>query len=421
MKIELNGLDQTLYYEKLNNGLEIYLLPFHNKKNYMMSYVTKFGSLSTEFIPYNKDEYIKVPDGIAHFLEHKMFEQEDGIDPFEFASKSGTYANAATNFDSTKYFFEGNKNFKENLDFLLDFVGKPYFTDENVNKEKGIIGEEIKQYDDDVNWFMEKEVYKSLLHNDNHRIDIAGSIDSISKITKEDLYDTYYTFYQPSNMFIVITGNFDVDEALDIIRKNKTLNSNKVSKEIRVKEIEEPDSVHDEYKELEFNINDTKTVYSIKIPIDTDNIILLKLYVSMMLDTKFGISSLFREELKKKDMFTRFNMDKEVVGNHLIITFFIETDKSMEIVDLIKEELKDLTIDNKDLERLKKVWIASLVMGSDDVGYMNEVISNDIIKYNRFINNKVDITRSLNMEDYNKYISNLDLKNDNIVIIKKNV
>ena len=235
-EIDLCGLDQSVYYEKLDNGLEVYLIPFKNKKNYIMTYVTKFGSLYTTFVPYNGKEYITVPDGIAHFLEHKMFEQEDGIDPFTFASKSGTYSNASTDFNSTRYYFEGSKNFKENLNYLLDFVGSPYFTDTNVEKEKGIIAEEIKQYDDEIYWFMEKEIYKSLFHKDNHRIDIAGTVDTINKITKEDLYNTYYTYYQPSNMFLVVAGDFDKEEAIDIVRNNtnEEKTDNSTNKKIEV-------------------------------------------------------------------------------------------------------------------------------------------------------------------------------------------
>ena len=219
--IELVGLDQNVYYEKLENGLEVYLIPYTNKSNYTMHYLTKYGSIQTTFIPYGKKEKITVPDGIAHFLEHKMFEQEDGIDPFTFASKTGTYSNASTNYECTRYYFEGNKAFSENLNYLLDFVGSPYFTDENVEKEKGIIGQEIKQYDDEAEWAFEEVMKKALLQKDNHRVDIAGTVESIYKITKEDLYNTYYTFYQPSNMMLLISGEFDQNEAIEIIKNNK--------------------------------------------------------------------------------------------------------------------------------------------------------------------------------------------------------
>ena len=138
---ELVGLDMNYYYEKLSNGLEVFMLPYSNKKNYFMSYATRYGSDITKFIPVGKDEEIKVPDGIAHFLEHKMFEQEDGIDPFSYFSKSGTDSNASTSYDYTQYICCGTKKFEDNLRYLIKFVNSPYYTDDNVEKEKGIITE----------------------------------------------------------------------------------------------------------------------------------------------------------------------------------------------------------------------------------------------------------------------------------------
>jgi len=143
-KINLEGLDQDVYKEELDNGLEIYLVPYTNKKNYYITYATRFGSDVLEFSV--NDKKYKPPLGIAHFLEHKMFEQEDGEDPFTFFSKSGTDSNASTSFDSTQYLCYGTNNFKENLRYLLSFVNNPFYTEENVNKEKGIIAEEIKMY-----------------------------------------------------------------------------------------------------------------------------------------------------------------------------------------------------------------------------------------------------------------------------------
>ena len=136
-----------LYTETLDNGLEIYMLPYENKKNYFIRYTTRFGSDVLEYTD-SKDKNHKPPLGIAHFLEHKMFEQESGEEPFAFFSKSGTDSNASTTFDSTEYICYGTKEFEKNLEYLLRFVNEPYYTDENVNKEKGIIAEEINMYND---------------------------------------------------------------------------------------------------------------------------------------------------------------------------------------------------------------------------------------------------------------------------------
>ena len=419
--IELVGLDQNVYYEKLENGLEVYLIPYTNKSNYTMHYLTKYGSIQTTFIPYGKKEKITVPDGIAHFLEHKMFEQEDGIDPFTFASKTGTYSNASTTYECTRYYFEGNKAFSENLNYLLDFVGSPYFTDENVEKEKGIIAEEIKQYDDEAEWAFEEEMKKALLQKDNHRVDIAGTVESIYKITKEDLYNTYYTFYQPSNMMLLISGEFDQNEAIEIIKNNKVLANSKPYFDIQVFSDTEPLEVNDVRKEITFNVVNTKVGYGIKIPLDgIKDVYKFGLYIGMMLNIKFGLSSNFREVLKAEELMTSFYMEREIISNYLIITFKADSEKPNELVEKIKEEIKNIEIDEKELERLKKVWISSEVMMIDNISITLDNIASDIIEYGKLIPNKVEIYRSLNKEEYDSIISKVDFTNTSTLIMRPN-
>ena len=140
--IDLDIVNEKILYDKLDNGLDVYII---RKKDFNLnfaSFITKFGGIDIEFIPINEKEYVKMPAGIAHFLEHKLFEQEKDPQVHEFYKKSGTYVNAMTGYKRTKYIFKGPSNFKENLEYLLDFVQSPYFTDENIEKEKGIIIEE---------------------------------------------------------------------------------------------------------------------------------------------------------------------------------------------------------------------------------------------------------------------------------------
>ena len=417
--IELKGLDQTLYYEKLENGLEVYMLPYKNKSNYTMHYLTKYGSIQTTFIPYGEKEKITVPDGIAHFLEHKMFEQEDGVDPFTYAAKTGTYSNASTNFECTRYYFEGNQAFQDNLNYLLDFVGSPYFTDENVEKEKGIIAEEIKQYDDEVEWVFEEEIKKALLQKDNHRVDIAGTIESINTITKEDLYNTYYTFYQPSNMFLVISGDFKVEDAINTIKNNETLRNAKTNFKVKVFQEEEPLAVNEKIKELEFNVVNTKVGYGIKIPIKhIKDKYLFNLYIGLMLSIKFGLSSVFREKLKKEQLMTSFYMEREIVGEYLIIVFKANSETPFELIEEIKKELANIEIPEEEINRLKKVWISSEVIMIDNINMSLENIVDDIIEFGDIIPNKIEIFRSLNKKDYDKILSSIDFSNSYTVIIR---
>ena len=207
-KLNYNNLNQDIYYFTLKNGFQVYLLPFLDKKNYYAILGVKYGSIDVEFE--NEDGHFKTPYGIAHFLEHKVFALENGDDPFTFFAKSGVNANASTSFDNTRYYIWGVNNLEENLTFLLDFILTPYFTDKNVEKEKGIIYEEIKMYEDNPEWVLDDEMRKNLFYNLPVKEKIAGTISDVSTITKEDLYNVYNTFYNPSEMFLVLGGAFDL-------------------------------------------------------------------------------------------------------------------------------------------------------------------------------------------------------------------
>ena len=142
-KSNLIRLDLELFYEKLKNGLEVYIVPKENVNGVYVTFNAKFGSACNEFVPIGKENMYKVPYGVAHFLEHKMFEQKDGKDPFDFFGERGCDANANTSNYKTTYLFSGSNRFSENINYLLDYVQSPYFTLENVEKEKGIIEQEI--------------------------------------------------------------------------------------------------------------------------------------------------------------------------------------------------------------------------------------------------------------------------------------
>lgn len=213
-------LNETLYTEKLDNGLEVVLLPKPSFNKTYAIFATDFGSIDQHFVPIEKSNPVKVPDGIAHFLEHKLFDKEHG-DVFHDFSKNGASANAFTSFTKTAYLFSTVSYVKENLKTLLDFVQTPYFTEKTVEKEKGIIGQEIQMYDDAPDWRLMFGLLQNLYPDHPVHIDIAGTIESINDITAEMLYENYYTFYQPSNMKLFIVGQFDVQELMEFIRTNQ--------------------------------------------------------------------------------------------------------------------------------------------------------------------------------------------------------
>lgn len=212
-------LNEKIYIEHLENGLDVIIVPKKGATNYYATFATHFGSLNYKFKAPGSDEITEVPDGVAHFLEHKLFEEVDGINALDKLSKIGANANAYTTFNHTAYLFSCNSRFEEAFDILLKFVQSPYLTDENVEKEKGIIGQEIGMYDDDPEWQVYFQVLTALFGN-KHAVskDIAGTVESISHITPEILYNCYNTFYDPSNMVIAVAGDVDPEKILEKIK-----------------------------------------------------------------------------------------------------------------------------------------------------------------------------------------------------------
>lgn len=195
-----------------DSGLTIYLYP---KRDYNSKYAifgTRYGSVNNAF-SLDGGEVKKVPDGIAHYLEHKMFECEDG-DAFVKYAETGANANAYTSFNKTCYLFSCTENFDESFEILLDFVQSPYFTEETVAKEQGIIGQEIRMYDDSAEWVVMFNLLKNMYKTHPVQIDIAGTVESIAEITPELLYDCYYTFYNLNNMVLCISGDLSVEDIL---------------------------------------------------------------------------------------------------------------------------------------------------------------------------------------------------------------
>jgi predicted Zn-dependent peptidase len=201
-QIEIKRTNDILYYDTLDNGLQVFMVPKQNVNTTFVSFNVKYGAINNEFIPLGQNKIKKFPNGIAHFLEHKMFAQENGVDPMMFYAANGADVNAYTSLYNTAYHFSCSDHLKENLEYLLDFVQAPYFTDENVDKEKGIIEEEILMYNDDPYSYLDEGIRLNAFKNHPVRYSIAGTVEDIKAITKEDLYTCYETFYQPSNMFL---------------------------------------------------------------------------------------------------------------------------------------------------------------------------------------------------------------------------
>ncbi|MDT3424586.1 putative Zn-dependent peptidase [Paenibacillus forsythiae] len=218
-QIHYERLQETLYHEVLDNGLKVYVLPKPGFTKTYATFATKYGSVDNHFRVAGGEE-TTVPDGIAHFLEHKMFEEPEG-DIFATFASNGASANAFTSFEQTVYLFSATEKIETNIETLIDFVQRPYFTDQNVEKEKGIIGQEINMYADNPDWRVYFGLIAAMYQKNPVRIDIAGTVESISPITKETLYTCYNAFYHPSNMLLFIVGGVDPEAVFELVRNNQ--------------------------------------------------------------------------------------------------------------------------------------------------------------------------------------------------------
>lgn len=420
-KSSFKSWDLDLYSHTLENGLRIFIVPFPKINNKYVTFSTKYGSQEQEFIPLGEDDMKEVPLGVAHFLEHKLFEQKEGVDPFTFYSSNGCDANANTSTNKTTYLFSGTDFFEEGLEYLIKYVQDPYFTDSNVEKEKGIIEQEMKMYNDNpYSVIFEKLVYNTFVKNPI-KYPVIGTKESIYKITKEDLNTCYKTFYNPSNMFIVITGNVDVAKTIELIKdieeKSKLENQN----QIKLKEYDEPDKVAKKYEEKVMNVNLPKVGLGFKINTSKFDMDLkrLKMYISIIFDLLFDSTSIIDEKLKEEGVINdSFALTSIGTDKHLVIYILNESNQYKLLIDRIKNNVKKINISASDLERKKKVYISDMIYGTDNIYTVNHIIMNDIILYNKVYLDSFDMVNSLNIEELNKVIKKLDFNNTTSFVIK---
>ena len=424
-KIKLDIVDEILFYDKLENDLDVYII---KKENFHLSYaafITNFGGLDTEFIPINETKMIKVPSGIAHFLEHKLFEQENGESVHEFYNKSGTYVNAMTGYKTTKYIFKGTKNFKNNLMFLLDFVQSPYFTDENVLKEKGIILEEARMDLDNPNRKFAETALKNVFNSGLYDKTIIGTMDDIKSITTEELYKCYNSFYHPSNMALLIVTNEDENEIIDLIKENQSKKIFKKDFRIIKNEYNEEDKVKIEKEIIKENVNETRISYSIKQKLSSFNASKLEVfdYFGILFGMNLGELSDFNIELKKdniikKDIYYSVTSQEFVKEEYIVFKISAITDKEEKFIELLEKKLKTLQYNENDFNLYKKVLIADLNYDFNNVEGIMSFMIGEYEFSQKISNSNIKVEKELNYFKFKEVVEKLDLNNKSIVIMK---
>lgn len=421
LKIKLNGMDEEIYYEKLSNGLDVYLYSKEGMNNNYVTFTTKFGSIYNEFVPIEEKKMTKVPNGVAHFLEHKVFVQEHDPQPEEFFAKSGALCNAYTTFKNTTYLFSGPDALKENVTFLLDYVQTPYFTKENVDSEKGIITQEIHMCDDTPMDVLYEHIRQNSFHNNPYKNSIIGTIKDINKIDEKVLYTCYNTFYHPENMFLVVTGNFNVEEILNAIVENQNNKEYKKLEKLDIKKYKEPNEVVKEKEIIKLKTEVPKMSYNIKIPLSNLNVPKKKynLYLFILFSILFDDTSYFDESAKDENLITNsLYLNLLNCDSHMLVSLINETPNYDKLLEKIDEQLKNITIKESDLERKKRVLISNEIFSFENIEVINDMIVDNIIFENEIETNMIDLIKSLNINELNKIIEELDLTNKSIVILK---
>ena len=418
-KIHDKTLNETIYKGIHKSGLTVYVLPKSEHSKSYAAFATHYGSIDSEFIPIGESEKITVPDGIAHFLEHKMFEQPDGTDAFTKYNKTGANANAYTSSNMTCYLFSATDKIYESLGILLDFVGKPHFTDENIAKEQGIIGQEIKMYDDDPNWSVYFNMLEALYINHPLKKDIAGTVESISHITKEILYKCYYTFYNPSNMILFTCGAFEPDRVSELVDKYIT-----ATKENEIKRFypDEPKKTNKQY--VEQNLSVATPLFNIgfkdtDVGYDGDKLLKKEITTSIILEMISGDSSeLFNSLYDEGLVNDNFGSDCELEKDYGFSYIGGESINPQEVYDRILNYIENTTLDESSFIRCKKVetgrflrlWNSVDNITNNMVSYLFRNI--DVFKYQ-------DICDSITFEDVKeRFSSHFTRENSVLSVIK---
>ncbi len=361
-------LDEKYYSIHHPTGLEILVFPKPGYRSAYAVFGTRYGSIDTCFRRSGENDFIKVPEGIAHFLEHKLFESED-LDAFERYAQTGASANAFTSFDRTCYLFSTTGNFKESLEILLDFVQSPYFTPETVQKEQGIIGQEIRMYEDEPNWEVLFGLLRAMYHNNPVRIDIAGTVESIAQIDDKLLYSCYNTFYNLHNMVLCVSGNVTPEEVLEVADR---LLKPAEKIEIERKFPEEPKEVvsHSVSKKLSVAV----PVFAIGFKEECEKperTLKEKIETAILLEILAGnTSNLYKDLFEQGLINTSFCSEYFNGFGYASIIFTGESKEPEKIQEALKKEifrLREHGIDPSDFERARKFLYGRTVMSYNDI------------------------------------------------------
>ena len=409
-------LNESTFHTTLENGLNVYICKKKGFGKKIGMFGTKYGSVVNDFVDITTGKRIKVPDGIAHFLEHKLFEKE-GANALDLFSKMGVSSNAYTSFDQTVYFFETSEKLEESIAMLVKLIKEPYFTDENVAKEQGIIGQEISMYDDDPTFMVYFNALRAMYQKNPVRIDIAGTIESISHITKELLYTCYNTFYSPQNMFFLVVGDVDVDKTIDIIDENIKKYETKVNTDAKIEKFtaNEPKEIAKKEITQKMEIYLPQLCIGYKLPLSSgEDITKNEIIVSIISDMFFSKQSDFFEKEYNEGK-VNGSIDMQYEGSdtfsHVILS---TTSTDIDIIenDLLNyiEEIKEKEIDEELFKIIKRKKIGEAILSSDSLNVSYRRVIDSILSNTR-VYADIEILKEITSKDVKEFLHKLNEDN----------
>ena len=409
-------VDNEIYIKKLKNGIDVYLCPFNDTKNFYISISVKYGANVNKYKVNNK-EFDIIP-GSAHFLEHKVMALSENKEISKRINDLGSLANAWTSYYGTNYNIFGSTNILENIRLLFDIFYNTNINEKCVEEEKGIIGEEIDMYDDQINSLMYSHLFKNLFHNSYVNNTVVGTREDISKITAASLNRIYNDFYVPNNTFIIVCGNFIVEEVMNAIEEymdKLNLKEKKLPKIIKPKEDE---SVSISYEELQKETQNVRVKYALKIPKKEFNIkndTFLKYYLNMILSCNFSTSSKNFEKYKNNNIIYDMNTSSIVIDDYAVLVISATCKDDKLFLDNITNDVNNLKLNKSSFERKKKLLLKSYIIDFDNIEDVEYNICNSILMDNKIDFNEYKNIEKMSYERALKILKKINTKNISIL------
>lgn len=416
--LKLEKIDENVFYEQLDNGLDVYYYKSDKSKNFYITLTVKYGSDTLKYK--NSDKKYEILPGSAHFLEHKVMNFNNNKKIFNRLNEIGSFPNAYTTYDITNYNIFGTTNIEENILLLCDIVFNPIINKENVENEKGIISEEIKMTFDNINALLFQKLNQNLFSTTFIKDHILGTHKSINNMKYTELLRTYKTFYNKSNMFLVVVGSFDQNKISQTV--NEYFKNDKYKKSTFKKlNDKEPDKVNTEYEEISSNIHICKVGIGIKISMNNFKDLKLKTadfdnYILLITNCVYADSVGDIQDLYKNKIVETFTYSFKVINKHLILYFSSDTNRPEEYIKFIKEYSKKYTFDEETFERKKRALLSTYILTFDDNEAVEDYITSTVSAYNKLYPNYYSMIKNLKYSVARDIASRLD--NENISIVR---